>query len=256
MCLTIILHAHVHTLVDHLRGVTISNSKLFTVHGDLSQRQSLVWKDHGFELHFPVNTCLPGEECEVTVDAVVGGDFVFPEGVEPVSAIFIISVTSKLRKPSLLRMKHCVALEKISKQSCLSFYRASLKEQKPPYHFRKLKGGFFDLKSQFGELELPAFCSLTVCKDSGASSGDEATSDSQSVEGMSTSSGFCSESEQEVSAPTQDGRMSQSSARISENREIDSINNMATLQYVNYSTSTVHVHVHVHVMYMYIVNCL
>ena len=166
-CLLESLHYH----SDHLQGVTISSSKLFTVHGD--QPQSLVWPGHGFELHFPANTCLPGEECDIMVDAVVGGDFVFPEGVEPVSAIYIISITSKLHMPSLLRIQHCVALDKASKHSRLSFYRASLKEPKPPYHFRRVNGGKFDINSQFGELELPAFCSMAIGKDSPTSSEDE-----------------------------------------------------------------------------------
>ena len=144
--------------------MTISSSKLFTVHGD--QPQSLIWPGHGFELHFPANTCLPGEECDIMVDAVVGGDFVFPEGVEPVSAIYIISITSKLHMPSLLRIQHCVALDKASKHSHLSFYRALLKEPKPPYHFKHVKGGKFDISSEFGELKLPTFCAKVIGKDS------------------------------------------------------------------------------------------
>ena len=151
--------------------MTISSSKLFTVHGN--QPQSLIWPGHGFELHFPANTCLPSEESDIMVDAVVGGDFVFPEGVEPVSAIYIISTTSKLHMPSLLRIQHCVALNKASKHSHLSFYRALLKEPKPPYHFRRVKGGKFDINSQFGELELPTFRAMGIGKDSSTSSKDE-----------------------------------------------------------------------------------
>ena len=165
---------HYHS--DHLQGVTISSSKLFTVHGD--QPQSLVWPGHGFELHFPANTCLPSEECDIMVDAVVGGDFVFPEGVEPVSAIYIISITSKLHMPSLLRIQHCVALDKASKHSRLSFYRASLKEPKPPYHFKRVNGGKFDISSEFGELQLPMFSAKVIGKDS-ANGIDEKESNSE-----------------------------------------------------------------------------
>ena len=68
--------------------------------------------------------------------------------------------------PSLLKIQHCVALDKASKRSRLSFYRASLKESKPPYHFKRKKGGKFDIKSNFGELQLPAFCSMAIGKDS------------------------------------------------------------------------------------------
>ena len=127
------------------------------------------------------------------VDAVVGGDFVFPEGVEPVSAIYIISITSKLLMPSLLRIQHCVALDKASKHSRLSFYRALLREPNPPYHFRRVKGGKFDINSQFGELELPAFCAMGIGKDSPTSSEDESGIGSA----RSNISSSCSDLEQE-----------------------------------------------------------
>ena len=127
------------------------------------------------------------------VDAVVGGDFVFPEGVEPVSAIYIISITSKLHMPSLLRMQHCVALDRASKHSRLSFYRALLKEPEPPYHFRRVKGGKFDTNSQFGELELPTFCSMSIGKDSPTSSEDESGIGSAT----SNTSSSCSDLDQE-----------------------------------------------------------
>ena len=174
------------------------------------QAQTLTWDSHGFELHLPVNTCLPGEKCEIMVDAVVGGEFVFPEGVEPVSAIYIISITSKLRKPSLLKIQHCVALDKVSKHNDLSFYRALLKEPKPPYHFKRVKGGKFN--DQFGELELPAFCAIAIGKGSSSCSGDEAGSDTQSVESNDTSSGF-SENDREHSVFDRD--KSQSGAKHS-----------------------------------------
>ena len=169
---------------------------MFCAHDD--QPQTLTWDSHGFELHLPVNTCLPGEKCEIMVDAVVGGEFVFPRGVEPVSAIYIISITSKLREPSLLKIQHCVALDKVSKHNDLSFYRALLKEPKPPYYFKCVKGGKFN--DQFGELELPAFCAMAIGKGSSScsTSGDEAGSDAQLVKSNDTSSGF-SDIEQEHS---------------------------------------------------------
>ena len=147
----------------------VSNSKLFTIHGD--QPQPLIWDGHGFELHLSEGSCCPDEDCEIMVDAVVGGDFVFPKEVEPVSAIYIISITSKLHKPSLLKIQHCVALDKASKHCHLSFYRALLKEPQPPYHFKCLKGGKFDIENQFGEIELPAFCSMAIGKESSQDEG-------------------------------------------------------------------------------------
>ena len=189
-------------LSDHLQGLTVYHSKLFTVHGN--RPQSLIWEGHGFELHFPANTCLPGEECDILVCAVVGGDFVFPEGVEPVSAIYIISITSKLNMPSLLKIQHCVALDKASKHSRLSFYRALLKEPNPPYHFEVLEGGKFDTSDQFGELELPMFCAMVIGKNSSIVD-DDSNNNGQSVEMNNTSLllGF-SEMEQDLSVTLND----------------------------------------------------
>ena len=199
--------------------MTISSSKLFTVHGD--QPQSLIWPGHGFELHFPANTCLPGEECDIMMDAVVGGDFVFPEGVEPVSAIYIISITSKLHMPSLLKIQHCVALDKASKHSRLSFYRALLKEPIPPYNFRRVKGGKFDINSQFGELELPTFCAMVIGKDSPTSSEDESGIGSA----RSNTGSSCGELEQEDQI-------------LLEKKEIGIV--------------LIYIHVHVHLLYRYV----
>ena len=162
-------------VVDCLQGVTIFNSKLFTVCGD--QAHSFIWEGFGFELHSPKGTCLPDEECDVMIDAVVSGDFLFPREVEPVSTIYIISIASKLCEPTLLRIQHCVALNEASEHSQLSFYRATLKEPTPPYHFECAKGGRFDTGNQYGLLELPVvFCAVAIGKES-----DEDITDSNGV---------------------------------------------------------------------------
>ena len=124
------------------------------------------------------------------VDAVVGGDFVFPQGVEPVSAVYIISIASKLRQPSLLKMQHCVALDKAGTDNQLSFYRSGLKEPTPPYFFKRIKGGKFDINNQYGELELPVFCAMVIGKESTTSSDESSDSINDTPE---TSSGVVSD---------------------------------------------------------------
>lgn len=153
--------------LDHLQGITVFKSKEFHIHGE--KAHSLIWERFGFELHLPEYTFLPKEECCIKVDAVVAGDFVIPEGVEPVSAIYIISITTKLRQPSLLKIQHCVNLQPDSQ---LSFYRASLKELTPPYHFKRVVGGKFDQLNKYGELELPVFCGQLIGKDNGSGDSD------------------------------------------------------------------------------------
>ena len=131
-------------------------------------------------MHLPKGWCLPKEESEIMVDAVVGGDFLFPQGVEPVSAVYIISIASRLRQPSLLKVQHCVALDKASAHSQLSFYRATLKEPTPPYCFKRVKGGRFDINNQYGKLELPVFCGMVIGKESTGSSDESSDTDASS----------------------------------------------------------------------------
>ncbi len=152
---------------DRLEGVSRFRSQLFTITGD--QPHSFIWKGFGFEFHVPEGSCPVDGECDVMVDVAMGGDFVFPEGVEPVSAIYIISIAAKLLQPSLVKIQHCVALDETmanGDSSQLSFYRATLKEPTPPYHFKRVKGGRFDISNQYGQLELPVFCAMTIGKES------------------------------------------------------------------------------------------
>ena len=139
------------------------------------------------------------------VDAVVGGDFVFPQGVEPVSAAYIISIASKLRQPSLLKMQHCVALDKAGTDNQLSFYRSGLKEPTSPYFFKRIKGGKFDINNQYGELELPVFCAMVIGKESTTSSDESSDSINDTPE---TSSGVVSDID------TQQNTENQSSSKL------------------------------------------
>ena len=167
-------------MLDHLQSMCAFKSKLFHIHGE--KAHPLIWEGFGFELHLPEHTFLPDEECCIKVEAVIGGDFVIPEGVEPVSTIYIISVTTKLRQPSLLKIQHCVDLEKAHPDSRLSFYRASLKESFPPYYFKRVDGGKFNSLDKYGELELPVFCAQLIGKDKGSSSGSDVSNDAPLTE--------------------------------------------------------------------------
>ena len=112
---------------------------------------------------------------------------------EPVSAIYIISIASKLRQPSLLKIQHCVALDKAGTDNHLSFYRSGLKEPTPPYFFKRIKGGKFDINNQYGELELPVFCAILIGNESTTCSDESSDSINDTPE---TSSGVVSDIDQ------------------------------------------------------------
>ena len=146
----------------------------------------MIWEGYGFELHIPENTCSPGTTCDIKIDVAIGGEFTFPKGVEPVSAVFIISIKGKFYEPLRLKIQHCVALETKADCDQLHFYRASLKETSPPFVFKKVKGGNFYVSDDYGEIYLPAFCGIAVGKDAGNTSNPE-DCDDQSDEGMVSS---------------------------------------------------------------------
>ncbi len=146
----------------------------------------MIWEGYGFELHIPENTCSPGTTCDIKIDVAIAGEFTLPKGVEPVSAVFIISIKGKFQKPLQLRIQHCVGLETEADCDQLHFYRASLKETSLPFMFKKVKGGSFYVNDDFGEIYLPAFCGMVIGKDTG-STGSLEDCDDQSDEGMVSS---------------------------------------------------------------------
>ncbi len=111
----------------------------------------------------------------------------FPNDVEPVSAIFIISIKGKFYKPLRLRIQHCVGLKTKTDCDQLHFYRASLKETSPPFMFKKVKGGSFNVKDDYGEIELPAFCGMAICSDTSNPEDCDDYSDLCSDKGMDSS---------------------------------------------------------------------
>ena len=145
----------------------------------------MIWEGYGFELHIPENTCSPGTTCDIKIDVAIGGEFTFPKGVEPVSAVFIISIKGKFYKPLRLRIQHCVVSETEADCDQLRFYRASLSKTSPPFMFKEITGGSFNVNDDYGEICLPVFCSVTVGKDTG--NGSLEGRDDHSDEGMDSS---------------------------------------------------------------------
>ena len=171
------------------KGFCIFDSIFFKNVGD--QLSSLIWEGYGFELHIPENTCSPGKLCDIKIDVIIGGEFMFPIDVEPVSAVFIISIKGKFYQPLQLRIQHCVGLETEADCDQLHFYRASLKETSPPFVFKEITGRNFNVNNNYGEIDLPAFCGMAVGRDTGNTSNPQ-DGDDHSDERIDSSK-FCIE---------------------------------------------------------------
>ena len=124
--------------------------------------QPLLWEEHGFQMFIPEDALLSHETCNVSVKAIIGGRFWFPEGAEPVSAIYGISLSRQLRKPARIEMQHCVKLENPEHSKFLSFAVASQDPSSMPYRFHEVPGGIFEEKKLFGSINRQQFCFMTI----------------------------------------------------------------------------------------------
>ena len=108
---------------------------------------TLDWGDYGFKMNFPVGTIPPSQ---VLIKALVGGKFQFPDGVELVSALYVIQFPEEFLQPVELEIQHCVSLQSSQQFKNLSFVIAPIDESVPPYKFQFIEGGKFYTDSQYG----------------------------------------------------------------------------------------------------------
>ena len=113
-------------------------------------------------MYIPHGALLPNETCFVTVKAIVGGLFRFPEGTEPVSAIYAISLSRQLHKPAKISMQHCVKLNNPKHSKFMSFAVASQDPSSMPYQFNEVPGGVFEENMFFGSANCQQFSFMTI----------------------------------------------------------------------------------------------
>ena len=151
-----------------LRGVEVCAKTTVVV---TNSKQSFVWEGYGLKLHFQEG-CLPEgiEECVITLQASIAGEYKFPENNSLVSAIFWLRPEPRCRfaLPISMEIQHCAKQENTSK---LGFVKAFCTQQDLPYSFRRLSqsGRFYrsdsDNKS-YGVLELNSFSAVGVTQES------------------------------------------------------------------------------------------
>ena len=125
------------------------------------KRNTLDWGDYGFKMYFPESTILPSQ---VLIKALVGGKFQFPEGMELVSALYVISFPEEYLQPVKLLIQHCVYLKSSRQFKYLSFITAPIDESVPPYKFQFINGGKFYTDRQYGMIVRSKFCIMGIGK--------------------------------------------------------------------------------------------
>ena len=138
----------------------IGGKKLFLIQGDSPQH--LNWEDYGLRITVPQGTLSPTETCGIAVTALVGGQFLLPEGTQLISAVYAISTHKSLLKPLRLELQHCVNLKSQAQANCLKFVRASLSAETLPYQFSLVAGGEFSVGSSYGSITKDHFCLMGV----------------------------------------------------------------------------------------------
>lgn len=139
----------------------LGGKKLFLIQGDSPQH--LNWEDYGLRITVPQGTLSPTETCGIAVTALVGGQFLLPEGTQLISAIYAISTHDKaLLKPLTLELEHCVNLKSQAQANCLKFVRASLSAETLPYQFTQVAGGEFSVGSRYGSITKDHFCWMGI----------------------------------------------------------------------------------------------
>ena len=94
----------------------------------------------------------------------MGGKFQFPDGMELVSALYVIPFAEELLQPVELELQHCVCLESSVQFKYLSFIAAPIDGSAPPYKFEFKEGGKFTTNSQYGVIACSKFCLMGIGK--------------------------------------------------------------------------------------------
>lgn len=117
--------------------------------------------EYGISLSIPPDAVPPGEVQKITIQPCVSGPFKYPEGYEPLSAVYLITPKATFQKKVELRLDHYGRLETDEQASQITFWSANTLSSvsgKSVYRFRLLDGGKFTVHETYGALELKHFC--------------------------------------------------------------------------------------------------
>ena len=113
-------------------------------------------------MHIPEGALVSGSG-DIAIRAMVTGKFQYPEGTEPVSAVYGIFTSATFAEPVTVEIQHCVALKK-EEDCCFLSFAFAHDQHHPPLCFRKLEGGSFSPDSQYGVISCSSFCYLMILK--------------------------------------------------------------------------------------------
>ena len=122
--------------------------------------------DLGVTLNIPSDAVPPGEHVTVTIRPCLSGPFQFPDGYEPLSAVYYISTNTGLKKKGHLTVEHFGDLQTKEQADNMTFFSETslpvLVDGKKVYQFAVVKGGEFRMGENYGVISLEHFCFIAA----------------------------------------------------------------------------------------------
>ena len=116
----------------------------------------------GVTLDIPSGAVPPGQYITVTIRPCLSGSFRYPEGYEPLSAVYHISTDTHLKKKGKLTIEHFGDLQTKEQADNMTFFSAKSSpvkvDGKEVYQFGMVKGGEFQMGDKYGTISLQHFC--------------------------------------------------------------------------------------------------
>ena len=144
--------------IDKLKGVHVADQKSFLIHS--GSDESVNWEEYGIRITIPQGAVLPSDTVQVTITALVGGDFIFPKDTELVSAVYAISLSKPFLEPVKLEIQHCVSIKTPAHGNYLSF--STTTDNQPPFKFNAVDGGEFPVGNRYGSINIAKFSKWSV----------------------------------------------------------------------------------------------
>ena len=168
------------------KNVHIAGKKIFLIQGDVPQLFN--WEEYGLKIDVLEGTLSSSETAEVTIFALVGGQFVFPKNTQVVSAVYSIAVSKPLLQPLRLHLQHCVNLARPSQARHLKFVIAPADIPSPAYEFSPVEGGEFTVNSYYGSIYRDKFSLAGIIAEQEHNGGTNNSTNGENGEDPSSSS--------------------------------------------------------------------
>ena len=174
MIISIAYNYHVINYIDKLDDIgdcLVAGKEIFLIQGANAHQMS--WKEYGLNISISEGSLAPSEIAMISVVALAGGPFIFPENTVLVSAVYAISVSRQLLKPFKLELQHCVRLKEQSQTKFLKFVTAPISSKNLPLQFTPIEGGEFPIGSSYGSVKRGKYCLMGIAGEKSTITADD-----------------------------------------------------------------------------------